>query len=112
MEQAMTIETFHLLLFTIPGFFAVWSYHKANGTKVESDFEYLIFSFFWGLILLGFLGWFLPQEKFNLFFKNIYSGTMILSLISIGLGNLFGGRLDKYFDKLLATTTNLFKKNN
>lgn len=98
----MTLDIFHLLIFTIPGFFAVWSYHKAKGKKIESDFEYLVFSFFWGLVILALFGWIIPKEKFDLFFKNIYSGTLILSLINIVLGNIFGGRLDKYIDRLFS----------
>jgi RsiW-degrading membrane proteinase PrsW (M82 family) len=102
MEQRITLDVFHLLIFTIPGFFVVWSYNKAKGKKIESDFEYLVFSFFWGLFILALLGWIMPKEKFDLFFKNIYAATIVLSLINIIFGNILGGRLDKYIDSAFS----------
>jgi hypothetical protein len=105
MDTLMNLEMLHLLIFTIPGFFAVWSYHRAKNKKIESDFEYLILSFFWGLVIMAVLGWIMPGYKFELFFKNIYSSALVLSLISISLGSIIGGKLDKYIDKLF-----LFRK--
>ena len=106
MEPAITFDILHSLIFVIPGFFAVWAYHEAKGKKIESDFEYLIFSFFWGLVILALFGWIMPREKFDLFFKNIYAGTIILSLINIILGNIIGGRFDQYIDKFILIIMN------
>lgn len=100
MNPIESIEVIHLLIFTIPGFFAVWSYNKAKGKKIESDFEYFMLSFFWGLFILAFLGWIMPIEKFSLFFENIYSGTLVLSFMSILFGGTFGGKFDKYFEAI------------
>ena len=101
MELAQ-LDLLHLLIFTVPGFFAVWSYHKAKGKKIESDFEYAILSLFWGLVIIAILGWIMPREKFLLFFGNIYASALFLSLVYIILGSIIGGLLDKYIDNIFS----------
>lgn len=83
-------EIVHLLVFTIPGFFGVWAFRKANDSKSINDFEYLMFSVFWGIILLGFFGWAGEKETFIKAFENIYAACIVFSLFSIFFGSVFG----------------------
>lgn len=84
------IDAFNLLIFTIPGFFGVWAFRKANDSKPISDFEYLMFSIFWGIILLSFFGWTAPKEIFIKTLENIYAASITFSLFAIFFGSIFG----------------------
>ena len=84
-------ETIHLLLFTIPGFFGVWAFRKANDSKHINDFEYLMFSVFWGIILLGFFGWAVSKETLTKALENLYAACIVFSAFSVFFGSIFGG---------------------
>lgn len=83
-------EIVQLLIFTIPGFFGVWSFRKANNSKHITDFEYLMFSVFWGIIFLTFLGLAAPKETLIKALTNIYSACIVFSLFSMFFGSIFG----------------------
>lgn len=102
------IDIFHLLLFTIPGFFIVWSFRKVNGENKINDFEYLMFSVFWGVILLAFFGSQLPKEKLNLILSNPYAGCLIFSIFGIFFGNGIG-QLTKNKDFFIIIYTKIIK---
>jgi hypothetical protein len=79
-----------LLLFTIPGFFIVWSFRKTAGSKQIAEFEYLMFSAFWGVILLGFLGFSISKETLTLALSNPYSACIIFSTLGVFFGGIAG----------------------
>lgn len=76
------VDLFNLLIFTMPGFFFV----RAFSNKQRSDFEYLMFSMFWGILLLVFFYHILPIEKFTPILQNPYSGAIALSMCGYVLG--------------------------
>lgn len=80
------IETFHLLIFTIPGFFIIWSYRKVRGGNAISDFEYLMFSLFWGLILLIVYASIVDQVTISTVLKNPYATAVSFSLLGSAAG--------------------------
>jgi hypothetical protein len=106
-------EIVQFLIFTIPGFFGVWSFRKANDSKQISDFEYLMFSVFWGIILLGFFGWVVSKEMLTKALENLYSACIIFSLFSIFFGSIFG-QINKerhLFHAIYSKLLNWIKRN-
>ena len=97
--ENITWDPILLLMFTIPGFFLVWSFSKTSGKKIESDFEYLMFSVFWGVILLGLVGH--GNEKWiSKLFENIFTGMTVLSLIALMSGWVVSKVTTKYYKKV------------
>jgi len=103
MEEYLTLEIAHLLIFTIPGFFLVWSFNKARGVRIQNDFEYLIFSSFLGFVLLAVLGEIMTKENRSVLFENIYAGVVFLSFMGMMTGYILGSfeKLDKSIDRVL-----------
>lgn len=83
-------DILQLLLFTIPGFFIVWSFRKASSSESISDFEYLMFSVFWGVVLLGFLGFSVTKETLNSALSNPYTACIVFSTLGIFFGSISG----------------------
>jgi predicted transporter len=85
----MNIDTFSFLIFVLSGFMVVWSFRKSSNTnKSISDFEYLAFSTFWGMIILGLYGWLMRenQELLEKLFANPFAASIFLSLLGLGVG--------------------------
>lgn len=82
MELA-TNDLYLLFLFTIPGFFVVKTFTSVMGRKIESDFEYLMFSMFWGVILMAFMGAILDSEILTDIFSNPLVGMFLLSSTAV-----------------------------
>lgn len=89
----MELDTYTFFLIILEGFGLVWSFRRASGRhKTITDFEYLGFSAFWGVLLLGF--WQTTStdiEKFNELLKNPYATGAFLFGVAVILG-LFAGK--------------------
>lgn len=79
-------ESFHLLIFTIPGFFLVWSYKDFGKSNKISDFEYLMFSLFWGLFMVAIFSSLVKKETIFPLLQNPYAGAITFSLLGIIIG--------------------------
>jgi hypothetical protein len=79
MIDIIAIDPIIFLIFIVPGFFFL----KMIGIRNRSDIEYMILSFFWGVLLIVLYYKFIPIEKFNLIIENPYSGAIIFSLLTI-----------------------------
>lgn len=91
--DASSLDLFHLFLFLMPGFFVVHFYTKAKGTKIESDFEYFMFSMFWGLILFAFFQACFKdadKEKFISIISQPYSAAIVFSILGIYFSYIVG----------------------
>jgi len=54
----MPLETQSFFIIILSGFITVWGFRKvSHSKKAISDFEYLGFSAFWGVLLMGIYGW-------------------------------------------------------
>ena len=81
------LDVFHFLVFLIPGFLAVWVYRKTiKSEKKISDFEYAMFSFVWGLIIIAVFGTFAPKAITIQLFQNPYSAAISHSLLAFCSG--------------------------
>ncbi len=96
MESVSDFGLINLLLFTLPGFFAVWSFNKFRGKKIESDFEYAAFSFFWGLIIMVVVVQFSSEDNVNKFFDNLYATSVAFSIFAVFIGMAASGFCNKY----------------
>jgi hypothetical protein len=81
--DAITDELFLLFLFTIPGFFIVWTFQTTIDKRIKSDFEYLMFSTFWGVLLIAFMQVVLSEKNYTAFFENIFAGMIVLVFAGI-----------------------------
>jgi hypothetical protein len=91
MDQYLTLDIAHLLIFTIPGFFTVWAFNQGRGRKIENEFEYLMFSFSCGFVLLLLWNVLMTKENFSNLFENIYATTVFLSITGALFGFALGG---------------------
>ncbi|MCX6702191.1 MAG: hypothetical protein NTX96_03300 [Candidatus Zambryskibacteria bacterium] len=82
--QNIPLDLFNLLLFTMPGFFFVWAFSKNKKT----DFEYLMFSMFWGILLMTLFYHVLPTEKFTPLLQNPYAGAVSLLITAMVIGSI------------------------
>lgn len=82
MPDPLSIDLVTLLLFTMPGFFFV----RAFSQKEKSDFEYLMLSMFWGILLIIFFYKILPAEKFGPLLANPHAGAVVFSVVAMALG--------------------------
>lgn len=78
----ISIDLVNLLIFTMPGFFFVRAFSK----KQKTDFEYLMLSMFWGILLLIVIYNILPTERFIPLFGNPYAGAIVFSILGYLLG--------------------------
>jgi hypothetical protein len=62
----------------MPGFFFVRTFSKTR----KSDFEYLMFSMFWGILLMVLFYKILPVTKFTPLLNNPYAGAVIFSVLA------------------------------
>lgn len=106
--ETFPVEAFHLLIFTIPGFFIVWSFRKINGENKISDFEYLMFSIFWGVLLLAFFASNLSKEKFITILNNPYAASLTFSIFGMFFGSVTG-QLTKDRDVFLLIYSKIIK---
>jgi uncharacterized YccA/Bax inhibitor family protein len=81
MFDIISIDPVIFLIFVLPGFFFL----KTIGIKCNSEFEHMILSFFWGVLLITLYYKFIPIEKFNSFIENPYLGAIIFSLLTIAI---------------------------
>lgn len=82
--ESISIDLATLLIFTMPGFFFVW----AHGKKKNSDFEYFMFSMFWGVVLYWiFYRWF-PVGNYIHTLQNPLAGAIAFSFCALVLGSL------------------------
>lgn len=92
MEQ---ISLYHFLIFVLPGFMLMWSFRYCSKSNTKlSDFEYLAFSTFWGLVLLLINEWVMPKEKVIEILANPYTATFIFAITGLFFGYV-GGFLKK-----------------
>jgi H+/Cl- antiporter ClcA len=86
LEQPFDI--FHFFLFVIPGFITVWSFRYFTDSKKSRDFEYLVLSIFWGLlmILLYELLSVVTKTQVTKLFQNPYAAAIVLSLLGLLVG--------------------------
>lgn len=76
-------DILNYLIFIMPGFFFFWI---VFGKKNRSDTELVVFSLFWGIILMFLYHFVIPKDEFNSLIKNPYLAAVILSIASLALG--------------------------
>ena len=86
------IDLLTLLMFTVPGYFVVWSFHKANKSEPKSDFERLIFSVFWGVVMLCSYPLLTTAEQLKQLLGNPFATMMVFSFLGVMVG-AFGATL-------------------
>jgi len=87
----MDLGTYSYFLIIFGGFGLVWGYRKGIGSKKQiSDFEYLGFSAFWGVMVTAGMQGLLEKDpnKLSEFFKNGYvaGASLFLFALLLGLG--------------------------
>jgi len=85
MYETIPFDIASLLLFTMPGFFLLWSV----GYRAKSDFVFFMFSMFWGIVLMmifiykiSFVKWMTPL------LNNPYAGAVVFSILAYALGSV------------------------
>lgn len=101
--ENIPIDLINLLIFTMPGFFFVRAFSK----KVRTDFEYLMLSMFWGILIMILFYNILPGTRFIPLLDNPYAGALIFSILSYMLGFLI-----KFAKNLSQRITNGTLRNN
>ena len=83
----------NFLIFIIPGFITVWTFRYFTKSEKKGDFEFLLSSFFWGLMLLFIteFGYSIlyPTDyitKFNKLIENPYAAALVLPITSVVFG--------------------------
>ena len=80
-----SLNLFTLLLFTMPGFFFL----RGMGYKTDSDFIYLVYSMFWGILMMALLyNRIFPLEQLNPLLQDPYAGAIVFSIVAWLLGRL------------------------
>lgn len=95
----MSIDTYSFFLIVLSGFAMVWSFrHFSHSRNKISDFEYLGFSSFWGVLVLACYGWLTRNhpEQISVLVSNPFVAGVVLSLLG-GLIGGFLGRLARLF---------------
>lgn len=85
----MDIDSYNFFLIILGGFFAVWSYRKTSRWKRDiTDFEYLGFSAFWGLLLMGLMAISsnIQNKDFGVILESPYITGSILSFGGVIIG--------------------------
>jgi len=83
----MSFETFTYFQIILAGFVTVWSYRYFNKSQAKiTDFEYLGWSSFWGLVLLAGLEFVLKTyPKLNELISNPFATGLLLSVFGFFL---------------------------
>jgi len=84
--ETLAIDFVTLLVFTMPGFFFVWAYGKRRAT----EYEYFMFSMFWGVILYWVFYHWIPLGVFIPAVENPLAGAVAFSVLAFMLGSLLG----------------------
>lgn len=85
----MDLDTYSYFLIVLSGFGLVWGFRKGIRSKGSiTDFEYLGFSAFWGVLVLAGFQWLYRNdaEKFTGSLKNPYAAGVGLCMVSLVLG--------------------------
>lgn len=80
--ETLSIDLVTLLVFTMPGFFFVLPHRK----KKDSDFEYFMFSMFWGVVLYWVFYHWIPLGNYVSALQDPLVGAMTFSIIAFVLG--------------------------
>lgn len=94
----MNLDTVTFFVVVLQGSGLVWSFRKGSGSiKQISEFEYLCFSAFWGIMLLAaaFSGASDKTEYINRISENIYVAGAGAFLVALVFGFL-AGKIKKY----------------
>jgi len=107
MDFSFNINNF--LIFIVPGFITVWTFRYFTKSEKKGDFEFLLLSFFWGLMSLFFteLGYSIlyPTDytiKFSKLIGNPYTAALLLPMTSVLFG-ILGSYISKqkWFKKFI-----------
>jgi hypothetical protein len=89
----MNIETYNYFLIVLGGFALVWGFRKFSlSRRVLTDFEYLGFSTFWGVILISLFVWVQRShiEQVNTLLSNPYAAGVTLAIFGYVVGACLG----------------------
>ena len=109
MSEALSMDLVTLLMFSIPGYFVVWTFHKFNKSKSESDFERLVFSFFWGSVLLVSYSLLAGADQFRLLVSNPFATMLSMSVLAYAMG-FVGYKAVELYKLIEHSLKTLFKK--
>lgn len=76
------VDIASLLLFTMPGFYLLWSF----GYRAKSDFVFFMFSMFWGIALMVFFYKLSSVNWITPLLNNLYAGAVVFSIFAYVLG--------------------------
>jgi hypothetical protein len=82
--ETLSLDLVTLLVFTMPGFFFVW----AHGRRKATDYEYFMFSMFWGIILYWIFYRWIPLGVYIPILKDPLAGAIAFSFLALILGGL------------------------
>jgi hypothetical protein len=82
--ETLSIDLVTLLVFTMPGFFFVW----AHGKRRATEYEYFMFSLFWGVFLYWLFYHWIPLGNYVAALQNPLAGALVFSIIAAILGGL------------------------
>jgi hypothetical protein len=71
----------------------IWSFRYFSHSQSKiSDFEYVGFSSFWGVIILGIYGWLTKShpEQLQILISNPFAAGVVLSCLGFLMGLIFG----------------------
>ncbi len=89
----MSIDTYYFFLIVLSGFAMVWSFrHFSHSPNKISDFEYLGFSSFWGVLILAVYTWIVRNHpnQIKILIENPLAAGVILSVWGGLVGGLIG----------------------
>lgn len=98
----MSFEAFTYFEIILAGFVAVWTFRHFSKSQAKiSDFEYLGWSSFWGLVLLVIMEGILKNyPKLNELIANPFATGLFLSIFGIILGSIIGSKLTLFIKKI------------
>jgi hypothetical protein len=82
MLQETFFDLITLIIFGIPGFFLLWTY----GFKAKNDFILVMYSIFWGTVLMLIFYYALPIKGIPVLIRNPYVGSLLVSVLAVGIG--------------------------
>jgi hypothetical protein len=88
--ESINFDIIYVLLFTLPGFFTVWSFRKGSKTKNPiNDFEYAMFSVFWGIIVFGLFEKIIGDHFYSMT-ENPFAFSILVSLLTCFFSYIIG----------------------